>query len=227
MPFRDRLQQLETLYGLYEDITAELEVACAKGCADCCTRNVVLTTLEGYRLAEHLAGDRPDIFDALRAEIESPRFIPKMTTNSLAQFCMEGREPPEESMAPAQTRCSILSKSECAAYPVRPFACRCMVSQIRCTDAGHAEMDDFTVTVNTVFLQFIEHIDTQGCSGNLVDILLCFESETDRRRYRLGRLGCPAPALVLNRPIPVLMVPLQHQMRLGPWIHSIRKKLNL
>ena len=227
MTFGDKLQQLEALYGAYEDITAEMEVACAKGCADCCTQNVVLTTLEGCRLAEQLAGDQPDIFDALRSEIESPRFIPKITTNRLAKFCMEGREPPEETLAPSHTRCPMLSESVCTAYPFRPFGCRCMVSQIRCADTGQSEMDDFTVTVNTVILQFIEHIDAKGCSGNLVDILLLFESETNRRRYRQGYDVCSSSAFVSNSPIPLLMVPPEHQKRLGPWLLSIRKKLSL
>ena len=227
MSVSDKLQQLVALYAVYEDIAAELEVACTKGCADCCTRNVVLTSLEGYRLAEQLAWDQPDIFDTLRADSESPRFIPKMTTNRLAKYCMEGREPPEETMAPSHTRCSILSGSICTAYPFRPFGCRCMVSQIRCANTGHAEMDDFTVTVNTVFLQLIEHIDANGCSGNLVDMLLLFESETKRRRYRQGYEVCSAPPFVSNSPIPLLMVPPEHQKHLGPWLRTIRKTLSL
>jgi len=226
MRFNDKLRQLETLYGVYEEVTAELEIACAKGCADCCTRNVVLTTLEGYGLAEHLAAYHQDIFATLRADIGSSRFIPKMTTNGLAKICMQGLEPPEESSAPENTRCSILSKSACAAYPFRPFGCRCMVSQSRCTDTGYAEMDDFTVSVNTVFLQFIEHIDTTGCSGNLADVLLFFETETNRRRYRQGDHLCSAQGLISNSPIPVLMIPPKHRKRLEPWIRSIQKKLN-
>jgi len=220
----DKLRQLETLYRLYEELTAEMEVACAKGCAECCTRNVVLTTLEGYRLAEHLAENQPDIFETLRAEIESPRFIPKMTTNRLVKFCREGREPPAEVMAPSDTRCSMLSGSVCAVYPFRPFGCRCMISQTRCADTGHAKMDDFTVTVNTVFLQFIEHIDAEGCSGNLLDILLLFESESSRR-YRQGQHICSAPSLIANTPIPMVMIPSEHQRRLGPWIPVIQRAL--
>ena len=225
MTVAEELRQLDALYHLYEDITGGVEIACVKGCADCCTRNVVVTTLEGYRLAAHLAQGQGDVFESLRTEVSNPRFIPKITTNRLAQLCMEGREPPEEIMAPPDSRCTILSGAVCAAYRFRPFACRCMVSKIRCADTGIAEMDDFAVTVNTVFLQFIEHLDVGGCSGNLIDILMVLESEAHRRRYRQRGAVCRNPLLIPNIPIPVLMVPQEHRRRLSPWIRSIQKNL--
>jgi len=227
MTIADKLRQLEALYRLYEDITGEVEFVCTKGCADCCTRNVVITTLEGYRLAEHLAEGRENVFASLRTDAGAPRFIPKMTTNRFAKLCMEGMEPPEEKLAPAETRCAILSESTCPVYPLRPFNCRCMLSKSRCADTGFAQIDDFTVTVNTVFLQLIEHIDAEGCSGNLVDVLLYFASETNRRRYRTGNHICGEAALIPNHPIPVLMIPPEHRLRLGPWMRSIHQHLSI
>ena len=40
-----------------------------------------------------------------------------------------------------------------------------------CGETGSADIDDFTASVNTVFLQVIEHLDAEGCSGNLIDVL--------------------------------------------------------
>jgi hypothetical protein len=46
-----------------------------------------------------------------------------------------------------------------------------MVSKRCCSETGFAEMDPVVMTVNDVFMQFIEHLDTGGFSGNFTDVL--------------------------------------------------------
>jgi hypothetical protein len=47
----------------------------------------------------------------------------------------------------------------------------------------------FVITVNNLFLQYIEHIDFHGCSGNLSDVLLFLKSKERLESYREGSLN--------------------------------------
>lgn len=38
---------LEQIYEIYDNFSKGFDVACKKYCANCCTRNVTMTTLEG------------------------------------------------------------------------------------------------------------------------------------------------------------------------------------
>jgi hypothetical protein len=96
-----------------------------------------------------------------------------------------------------------------------------MVSRIDCATAGFADMDDFTVTVSTVLMQYVEHIDTAGCSGNLADVLLALASPANRTYHRQGVLSCAENGLVKNRPIPALMIPPEHRNRIRPLLAAI------
>ena len=44
-------------------------------------------------------------------------------------------------------------------------------------------MDDFVLSVNTIFLQTIAHMDAAGCSGNLLDVLEVMASPENRQAY--------------------------------------------
>ncbi len=49
------------------DIATSLDVACKKNCAHCCTANVTLTTLEGYKIVDHLiATGKLDVIEGLK-----------------------------------------------------------------------------------------------------------------------------------------------------------------
>ncbi len=45
---------LEQIYETYDNFSKEFDVACKKYCANCCTRNVTMTTLEGYMIVKYL-----------------------------------------------------------------------------------------------------------------------------------------------------------------------------
>jgi hypothetical protein len=84
-------------------------------------------------------------------------------------------------------------------------------------------MPDFVLTVNTVFLQTIEHLDATGCTGNLADVLLCLLPDENQQAYREGRLSCSATGLTGNHPLTVLMVPPEHRDRLQPILQALGK----
>lgn len=174
---------------VYDRYARTLDLACKKGCAACCTINVTLTSLEACAIADRLdalpRGDR--LWDRVVAASESRRFSPQSTFNRIARYYADGVEPPaEETPDPAWGPCPLLmADGSCPVYEVRPFACRCMVSQTACDAAGSAAVSSFTVTVGTVMHQYIEHIDRAGVSGNLTDLLLCL-------RPRHARDACKA-----------------------------------
>ena len=95
-----------------------------------------------------------------------------------------------------------------------------MVSKINCVDK--AEMDPFVLTVNNVFLQYIEHIDQQGFSGNFTDVLLFMESEENRKSYSMEVLKNSGEGLIKNTPMSILLIPPEHKQRIKPIINSLQ-----
>jgi hypothetical protein len=224
MGIHEKLAALEHIYRVYEDALVGYDVACRRGCDRCCTRNVTLSTLEAYKISIHLVKHGEEaLFGKLSSVLGKPRFIPRITTNGLAEICLRGEDPPEEASDPEWGPCPLLADGECPLYAVRPFGCRCMVSARRCDDAGFAEMAPFIVTLNNVMLQYIEHIDRDGFSGNLADLLTFLASDEHRRRYREGNLDSPPPGLIPNRPVRALMVPPRHRERIMPIIKALEK----
>ncbi len=217
-----RLNVLKHIYSVYETFAATVPSACRRGCAHCCTRNVTLTTLEGCHIVSHLSAIREaDLFDRLSFALERRRFQPRITTNELADICLQGQDPPQEETESGETRCPLLEKEECAIYPVRPFHCRCMTSRTDCGETGCADMDPFVMTVNTVFLQYIEHIDASGFSGNLIDAVLFLQPEENRRRCTSGAPVARPPGLIPNRRVSALMIPPKHRQRIAPLLQKL------
>lgn len=218
----DRIAVLAHIYAVYDAFAETLPAACRRGCAHCCTRNVTVTTLEACHIAAGLsAGAEETRVGRLVTGLNQNRFQPRITTNELADICRQGGDPPEE-IQPDGTACPLLEDDACAIYPVRPFHCRCMTSRTNCGETGHADMDPFVMTVNTVCLQYIEHIDRRGFSGNLIDAVCFFGSPENRRQYESGEPISRPPGLIPNRRVSALMIPPKHRGRIAP----ILQKLN-
>ena len=218
-----RLEILEKIYALHDDIAEKMDVACRAGCDLCCTRNVAISSLEACLLVEYLekTGRNP-LFKRLEAAKALERFHPRTTTNALVRLYKTGRTPPEEKIDPAWYPCPLLSDSRCLVYEARPFGCRGMVSKTTCRKNGCADMDDYVLSINTVFMQFIEHADGAGSTGNFLDMLL-FMSAADRRRVykNSGRTGT-CEQFVANRPIEMIMLPPEYQARALPILNRLR-----
>lgn len=222
MDLNQKTTVLERIYDVYGNFSDDRNIACKRGCAHCCTRNVTLTTLEGFHIARTLpASARDDLMRRLKIASDRSRFRPLVTTNQIAEICLRGEDPPEEESDPEWGKCPLLEEEECPLYTVRPFGCRCMVSSRDCGETGAADMDPFVVTVNTVILQYIEHVDADGYSGNLTDILLWMDSPDNRERYRAGVLSLPPEGMIPNRPVKALMVPPKHRSRIKPVLEAL------
>ena len=222
MTIEQKLDLLNRIYGIYEAFARGLDVACRKYCAHCCTSNVSLTTLEGYRLVHSHEMDQLDhLQQCIEPAFGKRVFRPLLTTNQIAELCRQGREIPEEASGDPAEICPLLEENACPLYSLRPFGCRCLVSRVPCRKSGAAEMPNFVLTVNTVFMQTIEHLDAAGCTGNLADVLLCLLADENRQAFRDGRLSCRKTGLIGNHRLTVLMVPPEHRARLQPILSAI------
>jgi hypothetical protein len=83
-------------------------------------------------------------------------------------------------------------------------------------------VDEAVLAVNTLFLQTLEHVDSDGCSGNLLEVLDVLASEENRRAYAAGTLHCTGNGLLANRPMKVLMLPPEQRKSIEPLLNQLR-----
>ena len=224
MALAKKLEALKRVYKIYDAFHATLGLACKEKCAHCCTGNVTMTTLEGYKIAVDLiAAGRRERLEKLIEIGEPMRFQPLLTTNRMAELCAADAKVPQEETAGQLQDCALLNESLCSIYDLRPFGCRCFVSRQNCGETGYADIDDFTASVNTVFLQVIEHIDAEGCSGNLIDVLKFMASGNRRQVYEKGELNCERNGLIVNWELKVLMIPPGHREKIEPILQQLRE----
>jgi hypothetical protein len=224
MDISSKLKILDQIYAIYDNFAASLNLACKNHCDHCCTSGVILTTLEGYQIIDRLSADpNTDVIQHIRCASEIKRLRPQITTNRLAQLCARGGDTPQEADNMDLQSCPLLADHQCPIYEWRPYGCRCLVSRHNCGEKGYAEIDDFVLSVNTVFLQTIEHVDAGGCSGNLVDVLQTLSIENNRKAYCSSALHCSANKLIPNQPLEVLMIPPEHRSKMEPILLELRQ----
>jgi len=223
MNLEKKLVVLEQIYEIYNNFAKGLDVACEKYCANCCTRNVTMTTLEGYKIADFLElKEKTNLYSKIQKALYKKRFLPEITINMLADLCVEGKDIPDEESDTRWGECPLLLNKECQIYQVRPFGCRCFVSELNCMENGYAKVDPFVLTVNSLFLQYIEHVDYVGCFGNLTDIILLMQTEESRKLYEKGILKCEDTWMIPNRPIKALLVAPEHKVRIEPILKALQ-----
>lgn len=158
------------IYGHYKKWANAFEFACDKGCSTCCTQSVTMTTLEGELIADYIQKEKPELLPLLES-LPPDSTAPTTTTNQFAQACLEGKDLNEEEVSWNFSPCLFLRKNCCTIYPVRSFMCRSFGSKIKCNISGSAEVDPVFLTLNTVIMQCIEHLDQGRPWGNLNSIL--------------------------------------------------------
>ena len=220
------LEQLEGLYGVFEEFLKPFELACGPACDGCCTCNVSLTTLEGLFILENLGTDDRQRMIGLIAAAPAQRFFrPRLTTNGIAAKCANGEEIADDPNDSARGPCPLLTEGLCSIYELRPFGCRCMVSRKRCTASGQAEMDELILSANTLMMQIIEHIDADGYSGNFTDVILCLASGNFQSLQQITPTLASEYHLIGNRAIPALMIPPRHRAKLNQLLQQVQKVL--
>jgi len=203
------------ILAVYDARVGRFSLACGPGCDACCTRSVTMTSLEGEVLGDFLqqAGRWPEMAATLR-EMGPSGIRPAETFNQFAALCLAQREPADDvSLTRDMAPCLLLdADGRCTVYPARPFACRSFASSCRCAADRGAEMAPLLVTLNTVVLQLIEHLDSDGgCWGNLIDILRL----RDRPEENIGNEVLPA------RPLPGFLVPPWEEAEINAFLETL------
>ncbi|MEE4362880.1 MAG: YkgJ family cysteine cluster protein [Desulfotignum sp.] len=207
------IDRLRKIYLLYDKVMASVTKACRPKCAQCCTCNVTLTSLEARFMTFFLpSAQNKALYTRITEKFPAKRYIPRMTTNRFARLCMEGTDLPDEENDPSWGKCPLLANDLCTVYDVRPFGCRALMSDTGCKNTGFAQVPPWVLTMNNVFLQAIEHLDSHGFSGNLSDMLTWFPADEP---------DPPADRFVPNEAISVLMVPPGHRQDLAPVIEQL------
>ena len=135
---------------------------------------------------------------------------PILTINTLADYCIRRKEPPQHEEEMRLVSCPILENG-CPVYDVRPFGCRALWSESLCRESGEAVMNPALVTINGVFQQIIEHMDEGGLYGNMIDLLRTLADNDCWTAYREGRPLKGMSALLETRPNPGFLVPPEHR----------------
>lgn len=206
-------EMLETLSRAYESWTGQYQFACRRGCAACCTQSVTMTTLEGERIIEYLRAHRQLDRVASLLEASRPARRALQTTNQFAASCLAREEPADEEGDWDFTPCIFLAQDLCTIYPVRPFGCRSFSSTVNCATRGCAEVAPVVITVNTLVLQIIEHLNSRGGFwGNMTDIL----------RHLLAEKGTATdPHLLPARPNPGFLIPPEEMQEVAAFFARI------
>jgi Fe-S-cluster containining protein len=210
---------LSAIFALYEKWAGEFVFACRKGCATCCTQSVTMTTLEGELIYEYLTRRRPDLLPRL-ATLPDNSLVPRATTNQFADACLRGEDIAEDTGGWDLTPCVFLQDENCTIYPVRSFMCRSFGSRIRCDEQGEAEVEPLFLTLNTVIMQCIEHLDQGRLWGNMNTVL---------RRIEAGKKGVEtmdhATGLVAQ-PIPGFLFLPEEEAALQGKLQTLLRLLN-
>ncbi|MHB8809566.1 MAG: hypothetical protein ACYC9M_06080, partial [Desulfobulbaceae bacterium] len=175
---------LPAIYVLYEKWAGAFTFACREGCATCCTQSVTMTTLEGELILEYLSRQRPDLLPLLDT-LPGAAPAPRTTTNQFAAACLRGEDIAEEAGCWDLSPCIFLRERRCVIYPVRSFMCRSFGSRVRCEEGSEAEVEPLFLSLNTVIMQCIEHLDQGRPWGNLNTILrrLAAKNSVENNQY--------------------------------------------
>jgi len=79
------------------------------------------------------------------------------------------------------------------------------------------------IGIMNLFLQYIEHVDQNGATGNLVDILQHVETPFNLEAYEKQTNPPRGGGLAPNRPIPVLMIPPEHRQQVQLILQEFRR----
>jgi len=165
---------LQSIYAVYSRWIERFPLVCRKGCADCCTQSVSMSTLEGSIILDFIKKKNKEKWLREKFSLAAPnKGKATITMNQFAGACIKQQETDGDCSGSWDfTPCIFLEHWVCTIYEVRPFGCRSFGSLVRCGDAGAAEVAPIHLAVNTVFTQLIEHLSSDGGYwANMADIL--------------------------------------------------------
>ncbi len=216
-----KLLALEAIYNFYEQFVKGFSTVCEKGCHTCCTTNVTVTSLETNYLLQSGNMDK-QLLAKLEEEQQKDHFVPSTTINTTAAMCLAQKAIPEETSPITFEPCPLLDEQGlCTVYEHRPFSCRAMSSQTLCPQGGQADMPPFLVTINLAIYQILEHIDSEGWYGNLLDMIPLGLAERGKVPDLVAAAG---GRIKTNRQLPCFVVPPDDTIRFKSFMRRLAKE---
>ncbi len=173
------------LLGIYEEFETwaqQEKTICKKGCTVCCTQNVTMAAVEGDLIHRHIRENDTMEWFAEKLQKKGNTQRPEMTTNGFAAACLQGEDVESGSYGNAST-CPFLENDNCSIYSVRPFSCRCFVSEETCIPGMPAVIPESHLSASTAVMQIIEHLGQGEYWGNMLDVLLALSDLPENRKY--------------------------------------------
>jgi len=215
---------LKTIYDIFTAWSKDFDVACHRGCSICCTQNVTMTAVEGELILRHIRKKKQEHRFAEKLQSATPENRPKITTNDFAQACIQKKTSDFE-IPVSHKKCIFLKNNLCTIYPVRPFACRMMLSRHQCVEGDAASLSDDYLAAATAIMQIIEHLGQKEYWGNMLDILpaLCDISEHHTIASYLNKaLMLKARMRTLTaKPLPGFLFTKDEEQTVTPLLQSI------
>ncbi len=217
-----KLELLEAIYKFYDEYAKKYFSVCMPGCCKCCTTSILATTLECFYIICYLKSQgKENLLERFNGLSEKNYLRPTITTNERAYKCLNRIMPQEGDEDYWVNACPFLHESKCLVYEVRPFGCRSFFSEVKCEISLQAVIRPKLLTVNILFLQFIEHIDIKGLFGNMIDILLFLSSNKNFKHYKQSEKFSPSKTLLPTMPIPGFLIPPSHRQEINNVLNSL------
>ncbi|HIP82205.1 MAG TPA: hypothetical protein EYH19_01290 [Desulfocapsa sulfexigens] len=179
IPLKEEI--LLRIYDVFEKWVGE-DLACKKGCATCCTQNVVITAVEGELIHRFIDEHEKREWLAAKLQKKAKTRRPELTTNGFAANCLEGKDVEPDSYGSGEP-CPFLEQDCCSIYEVRPFSCRCFASTEICSPGVPALISETYLSASTSVMQIIEHLGQGEFLGNMLDVLLALCGVSENKKY--------------------------------------------
>jgi Fe-S-cluster containining protein len=158
-----------------------------------------MTTLEAELIDEYIRSEKPELLNKQKS-LPHSSLNPK-TTNQFAAACLREEESEDDVDCWDMSPCVFLQNNCCTIYPVRSFMCRSFGSKVHCDKRGEAEIEPLFLTLNTIILQCIEHLDQGRPWGNMNTILQMVQEKNS------GEPGEAERNFRISEPIPGFLIP--------------------
>lgn len=211
------------IYEAFEEWVDE-DLVCKKGCATCCTQNVLITAVEGELIHRFIREQGKQKWFASKFQKKSQTRRPEITTNGFAASCLDGKDIEPDSYGNSEP-CPFLEQECCTIYEVRPFSCRCFASTVVCRPDVPALIGETYLSASTAVMQIIEHLGQGEFLGNMLDVLLALcDLPENRKCFELLPASMSDQGLanvVKALPLPGFLLLEEEMEKISPLLEAI------
>ena len=92
MNLNAKLLALDKMYKIYNDFTESINAVCKKYCSLCCTRDVIMTSAEGYKIIQYIISeDKTYLFEKIKSIYSHSKISPLNNHQYYGRALQRGR----------------------------------------------------------------------------------------------------------------------------------------